>query len=224
MSLRVLVLAPEAADLAALMSGRELDTIAPHHTTDVIAGTVTLERITDRVRNQHYDIAHFMGHMTAMGFRLSNNEWMKPEDMLQLMRHTRARMAFFNACLSTVPGQFLVDAGVPAALVHNKEVLDGDAVRLASYFYAELSSNNGDLRGAYYIVNPRDGTLSFLSNGNYQEQSTKAILAEIETLKSSALQGDARIMQLGQWLTRLAIFVGVDVFVSLLVALWFFVR
>lgn len=224
MGLRVLVIAPDAADLAALMSGRELDTIAPHHTTDVIAGAVTLARITDRVRGQHYDVAHFMGHMTAAGFRLSNNEAMKPEDMLQLMRHTRARMAFFNACLSTVPGQFLVDAGVPAALVHNKEVLDGDAVRLAAYFYAELASNGGDLRGAYYIVNPRDGTLSFLSNGNYQEQSTKAILAEIETLKTSATQRDAQLVRFAGWLTWLAAFVGVDIVVSLVATLWFLVR
>lgn len=223
MALRVLIVAPEVPSLNALLTADEIDAIAPSHTTDVITGTVTQARIMLRASNQHYDIIHFVAHGGQEGVALSDG-LMKPEDILQLARHTRARLVFFNACLSTVPGQLLIDTGVPAAVVHNTEVLDRNALRLAGYFYAELGANGGDLRAAYHVANPRDGSLSWLSNGNYQEQSTKVILAEIETLKTSAQARDAYQARLGLWLFWLAVTVGVDVAVSLLATLWFVAR
>lgn len=219
MPLRVLIVAPEVPSLSASLSADEIDAIAPNHTTDVIPGTVTQARIMSRTSNQHYDVIHFVAHGSQDGVALSDG-LMKPEDILQLARHTRARLVFFNACLSTVPGQLLVDTGVPAAIVHNTEVLDGNALRLAGYFYAELAANGGDLRAAYYVANRRDGSLSWLSNGNYQEQSTKAILAEIETLKAGSATLEAHHARLVQWLFWLAVTVSADVALSLLASSW----
>lgn len=202
--------------MTALLSADEIDAIAPAHVADVITGTVTTARITLRASNQRYDIIHFVCHCSADGVRLSDGA-MTPDEILRLARHTRAKLVFFNACRSTIPGQFLIDSDVPAAIVHNNEVLDREAIQLAAYFYAELIENGGDLRAAYKMVNRRDGSLSWLSDGNYRDPSVDVILGEISALKASGSARDRRLL----WL---AAFVGVDVVVSLIATLWFLVR
>lgn len=219
MSLRVLIVAPEVPTLTALLSATEIDAIAPNHTTDVVAGSVTQARITLRASNQRYDIIHFVCHCGAGGVALSDGT-MEPEEILRLARHTRTKLVFFNACQSTIPGQFLIDADVPAAIVHNSEVLDREAIQLATYFYAELIENGGDLRAAYKMVNRRDGSLSWLSDGNYRDPSAEIILAEIESLKKSAQARDAYQVGLDKRLFYMALTLGADVTVSFLVALW----
>lgn len=201
--------------MTALLSASEIDTIAPSHVADVVAGTVTQARITLRASNQRYDIIHFVCHCSAGGVALSDGT-MEPEEILRLARHTRTKLVFFNACQSTVPGQFLIDSDVPAAIVHNSEVLDKEAIQLAAYFYAELIENGGDLRAAYKMVNRRDGKLSWLSDGNYRDPSVDVILGEIAALKASAQSRDL-------WLTRLAVVVGVDVVASLAVLAWWLI-
>ena len=212
--MRVLIIAPEVSTLSALLTADEIDAIAPNHDTDVITGVVTQARITMRVSSQHYDVIHFVAHGDETGVALSDGT-MAPEDILQLARHTRTKLVFFNACKSTIPGQFLIDTGVPAAIVHNKEAIDKNALRLATYFYAELATNGGDLRGAYYQTNPRDGSLSWLSNGNYRDHAAEAILAELQAVKDSAEEREQVQRRLEMWLLRLAFVAGGNLLVSL---------
>lgn len=212
--MRVLIIAPEVPTLPTLLSADEIDAIAPNHDTDIISGVVTQARIAVRSSGQHYDIIHFVAHGDESGIALSDGT-MAPEDILQLARHTRVKLVFFNACKSTIPGQLLIDTGVPAAVVHNKAVLDKNALRLATYFYAELVTNSGDLHAAYYVTNPRDGSLSWLSNGNYRDYATEAILAQIEALKTSAQERENVQRRLELWLLRLALVAGGNLLVSL---------
>ena len=173
--MRVLIVAPTVAGMTDLATNTEIDSIAPEHDTDIVSGDVSQLRLMTRAERQNYDIIHFLAHGSEMGVMLTDGV-MSPRDMAQLARHTRAKLIFLNACSSTVPGQFLVDAGIPAAIVQNRDVNDKEAVRIAAYFYNELTVNNSDLRKAYDVANPHDGTLSWLSNGNYRDMLTGEVM------------------------------------------------
>lgn len=210
--MRILIIAPDAQGIA---TTAEIDAIAPSHHTEIVSGLVTQQRIAIRIAQRHYDIIHFLAHGTPSGIQLSDR-FMSPEEIARLAKHTRARMVFLNACGSTIPGQYLVDVGIPAAIVHNREVPDSEAVQVAAYFYNELAVNGGDMRAAYSVANPHDGTLSWLSNGNYRD----SLLNEIALLKDSGDRREERMIKLYQGYRHLMIATAVQ---SIMVAgLWIF--
>lgn len=198
--MRVLIVAPSVPDLPALATNTEIDSIAPEHDTDIVSGDVSHLRLLNRTERQHYDIIHFLAHGSEKGVMLTDGI-MTPKDLAQLARHTRAKLIFLNACSSTVPGQFLVDAGIPAAIVQNRDADDKESVRIAAYFYAELTVNNSDLRKAYDVANPHDGTLSWLSNGNYRDMLTSEVvgLKKGFVILSMAVIGHV-VLTAGLWL------------------------
>lgn len=174
--MRVLIVAPANGLDGSIDSATEIDSIAPAHDTDIVQDSVTKVRLMTRVSQHTYDILHFLTHGDDGGLRLSDGV-MTPEEIARLARHTRARMVFLNACSSIVPGQYLVDVGIPAVVVHNREVADYEAIQVAGYFYSELAVNGGDMKSAYSVANKRDGSLSWLSNGNYSDPLLQQILA-----------------------------------------------
>ena len=198
--MRVLIVAPTVPDLPLPATNTEIDAIAPDHDCDIVSGDVPLCRLMNRIDRQRYDIIHFVTHGSDAGVLLSDGI-MAPSDMLQLAHHTRVKLVFLNACSSTMPGQFLVDNGVPAAIVQNRAVNDKDAMHTATYFYAELTVNSSDLRGAYDAVNRHDGTLSWLSNGNYRDMLTGEVdgLKKGFVLLTAAVIGHV-VLTAGLWL------------------------
>lgn len=176
--MRVLIVAPDVPTLPPLATAVEIDSIAPGHRTDIVSGDVSQSRLVNRAERQIYDIIHFVAHGDESGVMLTDGI-MSPKDIAQLARHTRTKLVFLNACKSTIPGQYLVDNGIPATIVQNREADDRESVRIASYFYNELTVNNNDLRKAYNVANPHDGTLSWLSNGKYQD----SLMGEVMGLK-----------------------------------------
>lgn len=173
--MRVLIVAPTTG----FASSIEIDSIAPSFETDIIAESVTLLRLLNRVKQKQYDILHFITHGTKEGLHLSNDEIAAREDIARMAKHTKARMVFLNACDSRAIGQYLVDVGIPSVVAHDREIADDDAVQIAGYFYNELAVNGGDLKAAYSVANPRDGTFSWLSNGNYRDP----LLQELKELR-----------------------------------------
>lgn len=169
--MRILIIAPSIG----LNSAIEVDTIAPAHDTDIVSDNVTQVRLMQRSARQHYDILHFLAHGDAHGVQLSDGV-MAAEDIARLAKHTKARMVFLNACSSTIPGQYLVDVGIPTVIVHNRDVTDDEALQVAGYFYNELAVNNGDMKSAYSVANPRNGSFSWLSNGNYRDPLLQKIM------------------------------------------------
>lgn len=201
---RILIIAPSSN----LASNIEIDSIAPAHECDIVSDNVTQVRLMNRVAHQSYDILHFLAHGDDGGIRLSDGV-MAPEDMARLAKHTKARMVFLNACSSTVPGQYLVDVGIPSVIVHNREVPDNEAIQAAGYFYNELAVNGGDMKSAYSVANPRDGTFSWLSNGNYRDP----LLQEITALRQEGNQRNRAL----QWLSA-----GVIAHMATAAGLWFY--
>lgn len=198
--MRVLIVAPNVGNMRPLATNIEIDAIAPEHDTDIVSGDVSQSRLMSRAERQHYDVIHFLAHGSESGIHLTDGV-MAPREMAQLARHTRAKLIFLNACSSTIPGQYLVDNGIPAVIVQNHDVEDKDAVRIASYFYNELTVNNSDLRKAYDVANPHDGTLSWLSNGNYRDMLTGEVagLKKGFVLLTVAVIGHA-VLTAGLWL------------------------
>lgn len=210
--MRILIVAPASIGLA---SNIEIDSIAPEHDTDIVSDNVTQVRLMARAARQNYDIIHFLAHGSADGVTLSDGV-MAPEDIARLAKHTRARMIFLNSCSSTIPGQYLVDVGIPAVIVQNRDVADSEAIQIASYFYNELSINNGDMKSAYGVASPHDGTLSWLSNGNYRDP----LLQEILQLSESGDRREQRMIQLCsgyRWLVTAVVIQAV-----MTAALWIF--
>lgn len=202
--MRILIIAP----LSDLASSIEIDSIAPAHECDIVSDNVTQVRLMNRVARQSYDILHFLAHGDDGGIRLGDGI-MPPEDIARLAKHTKARMVFLNACSSTIPGQYLVDVGIPSVIVHNREVPDNEAIQVAGYFYNELAINGSDMKSAYSVANPRDGTFSWLSNGNYRDP----LLQELVALRESGQQHHRAL----QWLSA-----GVVAHVVTAAGLWFY--
>lgn len=186
--MKILIIAPSSG----LSSTIEVDSIAPSFETDIVSDNVTQVRLMNRVAQKHYDILHFLAHGDEKGIQL-NDGIMEPEDIARLAKHVKARMVFLNACSSTIPGQYLVDVGIPAVIVHNREIPDNEAIQVAGYFYNELAVNNGDMKSAYSVANPRNGSFSWLSNGNFRDP----LLQEIIALRQ---EGNQRNQAL-QWLS-----------------------
>ena len=202
--MKILIIAPSSG----LSSTVEVDSIAPSFDTDIVSDNVTQVRLMNRVAQKQYDILHFLAHGDEKGILL-NDGTMESEDIARLAKHVKARMVFLNACSSTIPGQYLVDVGIPAVIVHNREIPDGEAVQVAGYFYNELAVNGGDMKSAYSVANPRNGSFSWLSNGNFRDP----LLQEIIALRQ---EGNQRNQAL-QWLSA-----GVIAHMVTAAGLWFY--
>lgn len=203
--MRILIIAPSSR----LASGVEIDSIAPSFETDIVADNVTLVRLMNRVKQKNYDIIHFITDGNKEGLQLSGEEIADREDVARMAKHTKARMVFLNACDSQRIGQYLVDVGIPSAIAHDREIMDDDAIQIAGYFYNELAKNGGDMKSAYSVANPRDGTFSWLSNGNYRDP----LLQEIIALRESGTQRQRAL----QWLSA-----GVIAHMVTAVGLWLY--
>lgn len=144
----------------------------------MLAGPVTRERVGAATAGRHFDVLHLAGRATVDGFLLSEGDIMGPAEIAQVAKHIRCSLVFLNVCPVLYLPQYLVDQRVPAVLSHTREVLDEDAIRLAAYYYEELGRNNGDYHAAYEAVNPRNGTLSWHSNGAFFQRSLVAPLIQ----------------------------------------------
>ena len=170
--MKILIIAPSSR----LASNIEIDSIAPSFETDIVDDNVTLVRLMNRVKQKQYDIIHFICDGSKDGLKLSEGT-AEREDVARMAKHTKAHMVFLNACDSQRIGQYLVDVGIPSAIAHDRKIMDDDAIQIAGYFYNELAKNGGDMKSAYSVANPRDGTFSWLSNGNFRDPLLQEIIA-----------------------------------------------
>lgn len=163
--MKLLLIAP---DQPGISWAGEIEAITEGHHSVVLTGDVTEERIVNRTSGETFDVIHFVAHGTDEGIDMVN--WvMPPKQVAQLANHVRAELVFLNICRSIFLPQFLIDQHVPSVIAHTRAagVSDNEALRLASYFYDELSRSAGDFHRAYQKVSPHDGTLAWSSNGQY---------------------------------------------------------
>ena len=172
MGLRVLLVIPEVG----LNVDSEIEWITRTYHTESLTGVVTPARIFEYVAGRRFDVVHFGSHGNETGIELSNGTSISMFEVERLARAVGANLLYLNSCSSARLAQFAVDQGIPAVIA-STHALD-DAViawSVAISFYQELL-NNGDFYQSYEAAKPRDGTLSFFSNGHLVSRQMKPLL------------------------------------------------
>lgn len=153
----------------------------------VLESEATELSLTNRfvVRGQQFDALHFLGHASSEGFPLPNGDFLNAPKLHQLANSAGAKLVFLNACSTGRLGQYLVNRKVSVCLAYAIDVLDSDAILTATRFYAALSRSNqpytGGLREAYVTAAPEDGSLLWLTNGQYVNDIIAPLLARMES-------------------------------------------
>lgn len=137
----------------------------------------------------HYDGLHFLGHADSDAFTLANGDRLTGTRLLQLCTDARAKFVFLNACTTAKLAQYLVNRKLAAAVAYATEVLDRDAILAAVRFYNALARAHDPfrdgLRTAYQAAAPDDGTLLWLTNGQYIQEIIAPIIARLDALTTS---------------------------------------
>ena len=172
MGLRVLLVIPEVG----LNVDSEIEWITRTYHTESLTGVVTPARIFEYVAGRRFDVVHFGSHGNETGIELSNGTSISMFEVERLARAVGANLLYLNSCSSARLAQFAVDQGIPAVIA-STHALD-DAViawSVAISFYQALLAN-GDFYQSYEAAKPRDGTLSFFSNGHLVSRQMKPLL------------------------------------------------
>lgn len=187
----ILVIAPDEpvapVGMAKLSGDYEIERVTGRHRCVVMTGPVDYQRIIDLVSERtsedwHFDILYIIAHASEQGVQLFDSV-MTPDQMLRLAKRGRFRLVFLNACKTSQTGQFLVDNGVPAALTYSSDVPDAEALAIATAFFSELYSNDGDMKAAYQVAKPSNGMMSWFSNGHYLDAAFEPLILRIESLE-----------------------------------------
>lgn len=153
----------------------------------VLESEATELSLTNRfvVRGQQFDALHFLGHASSEGFPLPNGDFLNAPKLHQLANSAGAKLVFLNACSTGRLGQYLVNRKVSVCLAYAIDVLDSDAILTATRFYAALSRSHqpytGGLREAYVASAPEDGSLLWLTNGQYVSDIIAPLLARMDS-------------------------------------------
>jgi hypothetical protein len=108
--------------------------------------------------NESYDVVHYMGHGSFRddkGYLIleddsGNSSWKEGESVGDLVRNSRVRLMFLNACDTGIApsDESLIGvahaahaAGVPAVIAMQQTILDGAAAEFAGAFYQALVPN-----------------------------------------------------------------------------------
>ena len=153
------------------------------HVVSLIGENVSLQDISSFTSNTKANILHIADHCDKQGIHLANGEILTKERLAHIARQMRVDAVFLNACDSAYLAQYLVDNNVPVVLAYTLDIFDGDAFRIASFFYQELKDHNNDLKEAYEHASPRDGTFAWFSNGLHTQTLLKPLLSELTTLR-----------------------------------------
>jgi hypothetical protein len=178
---RVLLIAPQWKTFD---STSEAIAIIAHFPHELLRGNVTWQRVVDATDDEIFDIIHFASHMDIDGLALSENDVISPDQIARIATHTRAKLVYINTCHFPQGAQYLIDHGVPAVMASTVDKFAvKDAWQIATYFYNELARNGYNMHQAFNHAKPGDGSLMWLSNGNYIERDQMVILDALEKME-----------------------------------------
>jgi hypothetical protein len=144
----------------------------------------TLADVYEITKDQEFDIIHIAAHGDDTGIQL-DSQFLGMDILARIAKKVRAKLVYFNSCNSARLGQYLIDNGVPATIMTSTAVDDTqDAWTIAGYFYNEVFRNNGDLKRAYQVAKPDNGTLIWLSNGHYIDLEIAPIMEQLEYISA----------------------------------------
>lgn len=186
--MRILLIVPDLG----LNAENEIEWITRSYHTEVLSGVVTPARIFEHAAGRRFDIVHFGSHGNEDGVQLSSGTHINMFEVERLARTVGASLLYLNSCSSARLAQFAVDQGIPAVIAstHN---LDDTVIAwsVATSFYQALLEV-GDFYQSYERAKPRDGTLSFYSNGHLVSRQVKPLLDKMGTLETALEQSNAQ--------------------------------
>jgi hypothetical protein len=177
--MRMLLIAP---DQLSLNWSAEIELLGAAVHAVPLTGRVSAERVTRATSGERFRVLHIVAHGDDAGVALSDG-LLDKERLAQIARHIRADLVFLNACRSAALGQYLACSGVPAVICYTRDVLDGNALRAASYFYEELVASSLDYRRAFEKVNPCDGSFAWFAGAGYIERAVEPLVSLVGGLQ-----------------------------------------
>ena len=192
--MRILLIVPDLG----LSVDSEIEWITRSYHTEVLGGIVTPARIFEHIAGRRFDIVHFGSHGDENGIMLSAKTQMNMFEVERLARTVGATLLYLNSCSSARLAQFAVDQGVPAVIA-STHALDDSVIAwsVATAFYQVLL-DKGDYYHAYESSKPRDGTLSFYSNGLLVSRQVRPLMDKLaDTEKHLRF---LQYSQMGLWL------------------------
>lgn len=199
MLMRVLLIAPDNADLAAYPEIRDITSLS-HIQVQVLNGPVTLRDIYDAVRHGNFDVIHFAAHSNSEYLQLSNGERLYARDELQIAKMADVDLVFFNTCDSARHAAMLVRNGVPYAIATTVELPDKDAWKMPLSFYTYLNDQvTVDFAAAFEAAISGDGTY-ILTAGGLALANVKEISVQLKRMGLDIIALDKRITKQTYWL------------------------
>lgn len=185
----------------------EVDLITGMHSVHVLQGEVPKQRLYSSVRHAQYDIIHFATHSTEEYLALSGDDELSPEEIAQIARLSKAKLLFFNSCISGRMADYSVRHGVQYAVHTNVELEDEESWKMPLAFYRFLKDQIDCEKGinfveAFAAADTGDGIYGLsishvlvLNNINVLEEIKKEL--EEQTARIDALQKQVRYVGAG---------------------------
>lgn len=189
--MRVLLVLP---DVDGLNLEHEAEWISRSFHTEILKGSVSIASLFEYIIGRQFDIVHFGGHGTDDGIALSGSA-LTMFDIERIARAVGAQLVYLNSCSSARLAQFAIDQGVPAVIATTADVPDSQAWSIATSFYQALLVH-GDLYTAFEVAKPRDGTLSFYSDGQVISKHIRPLFDKMEEFETLWQQGQQRNAQI----------------------------
>lgn len=177
---KVLLILPDTG----LETDHEFEWITRTYHTETLRGIVTPATVFDHITGRKFDIIHFGSHGSSNGIELSNGTLLSMFDVERIARQVGAQLVYLNSCSSARLAQFAVDQGVPAVIASTGEIQDVQAWSIATGFYQALL-DAGDFYTAFEKAKPRDGTLSFYSDGQVISKQIRPLMDRMTLLEAS---------------------------------------
>jgi hypothetical protein len=189
--MRVLLIAPDMADINAIPEIRDLTRM---HRVAVFSGSVHARDLYEYCRTNEVDIIHIVSHSDNGDdgnsnpiIVLSEGETLGPQDLVSMAHSCNAKLLFLNTCNSAVFASYATRRGVGAAIYTTRAIKDSSAWKAPMRFYSTLEvmlrHNAVDFHVAFMDAIPDDGTYGWnTSNSDYQAYMIAPILRKIDVL------------------------------------------
>ncbi len=193
--MKVLIVAPLQPGIDARP---EISAVATGHMVTILDGHVTAWRLEDTLREDQYDVIHFVQHGQAGLLQLSDRK-VTLEWLVRILSHQRSlRLVFLNACDSVEIGAAIHNATGCAVVANTGPISDKAALLMATDMYAALDNGAAverafaEAQASLRRMYPNEADIPILINGHSMEQAAitelskrmEAVEQQLETLET----------------------------------------
>lgn len=186
--MRILLIAPKNKSIDQVPEIHQLTSL---HRTTVLNGDITVQDIFDEVRNSEYDIVHFATDLTTSNndeMYISDRESLNMSDTENILKLSKARLAFFNFCSSARFATYVTNRSIECAIYTTTYLDEKVAWRFPLAFYAQLKRQEAadllSFNEIYESTAPGDGSYGWDAGIKYYRsffETLRLMIIELET-------------------------------------------